>query len=174
MRRPPSSRCSDRRGGFSFVSSHFPIEKHTVTVDTFGTFAVFAVESEPEAPAPEFLDMAGHWAEEAVRQAVAKGMVAGYPDGTFRPDHPITRAEFTVMLVRALRLEGTGAPLTFTDRDQIGSWAAEAIGLAVEAGIVRGYEDGSFRPDEPITRAEMAVMIANALKLPIGATVLFT
>ena len=58
----------------------------TVTVDTFGRFAVFAVESEPEAPAPEFLDMAGHWAEEAVRQAVAKGIITGYPDGTFRPD----------------------------------------------------------------------------------------
>ena len=142
-------------------------DRITVTVDTFGRFAVFAVESEPEAPAPEFLDMAGHWAEEAVRQAVAKGIITGYPDGTFRPDHPITRAEFTVMLVRALQLEGTGAPLTFTDRDQIGSWAAEAIGLAVEAGIVRGYEDGSFRPDAPITRAEMAVMIARALKLPI-------
>jgi len=143
-------------------------DRITVTVDEFGKFAVLAVGTEPEASAPEFPDMAGHWAEEAVRRAAAKGMITGYPDGTFRPEHPITRAEFTVMLVRALQLEGTGAPLAFIDRDRIGSWAAQVIGLAVQAGIVRGYEDGSFRPDEPITRAEMAVMIAHALKLPIG------
>jgi len=143
-------------------------DRITVTVDEFGKFAVFAAGTEPDASSPVFLDMAGHWAEEAVRQAAADGIVTGYPDGTFRPEHPITRAEFTVMLARALHLEGTGTPLAFTDRDRIGSWAAQAIGLAVQAGIVRGYEDGSFRPDEPITRAETALMIANALKLQIG------
>jgi uncharacterized repeat protein (TIGR02543 family) len=142
-------------------------DRITVTVDEFAKFAVFAVGTEPEASSG-FRDMAGHWAADAVRRAAAKGMVAGYPDGTFRPDHPITRAEFTVMLVRALQLEGTGAPLAFKDLDRMGPWAAQAVGLAVQAGIVRGYEDGSFRPDAPITRAEMAVMVARALKLPIG------
>ena len=143
-------------------------DRITVTVEAFGKFAVLAMEkTESAASVPEFLDMDGHWAEEAVRQAAANGLATGYPDGTFRPDQPITRAEFTVMLVRALGLEGTGAPLAFTDGDRIGSWAAQAIGLAVEAGLVQGYGDGSFRPDAPITRAEMAVMIARALKLPI-------
>ena len=147
-------------------------ERMTVTADEFGKVAVFAAGTEPETSSPEvlsaFRDMDGHWAADVVRQAAAKGIVAGYPDGTFRPDHPITRAEFTVMLVSALQLEGTGAPLPFTDRDQIGPWAAREIGLAVQAGIVRGYEDGTFRPDAPIIRAEMAVMVAHALKLPIA------
>jgi len=87
----------------------------------------------------------------------------GYPDRTFRPNRPVTRAEFTVMLVNALKLEGDGADLPFTDRDRIQAWARRAVSPAVRSGIVRGYDDGTFRPDAYITRAEMAVMVAAAL-----------
>ncbi|MDF2937884.1 MAG: 6-bladed beta-propeller, partial [Paenibacillaceae bacterium] len=53
--------------------------------------------------------------------------------------------------------------LTFTDKEKIGAWALDAIAQAVQAGIISGYEDGSFRPEAGITRSEMAKMIANAL-----------
>jgi len=120
----------------------------------------------PELPedVTSFTDIAGHWAERSILEAVLKGLVEGYPDGTFRPDHPVTRAEFVVMLVGAAGLEGEGAASAFTDSERIGGWAKRAVDLAVQAGIVAGYEDGSFRPDSPITRAEMAVAIAHALK----------
>lgn len=111
--------------------------------------------------------MAGHWAESFIKRAAAKGIVSGYPDGTFQPNRPVTRAEFTVMLTSALRLEEKGAALTFNDNDQIGAWAKHAIAQAVQAGIINGYEDGSFRPNTPVTRAEMAVMVARAIKLPL-------
>lgn len=93
------------------------------------------------------------------------GFVSGYPDGTFNPNGPITRAEFTMMLAGALKLEGSSEELVFTDNDQIGAWAKQAVAGTVEAGIVSGYEDGSFRPNAQITRAEMAVMMARTLKL---------
>lgn len=71
------------------------------------------------------------------------------------------------MLTGALQLKEKGATVTFTDNDQIGTWAKQAIAQAVQAEIVGGYQDGSFHPNAQITRAEMAVMIARALKLPL-------
>jgi hypothetical protein len=96
-------------------------------------------------------------------------MVTGYPDGTFKPNNTVTRAEFAVMLINTLKPQGSGAALTFTDTMKIGAWAQKAVAQAVQAGIIKGYEDGSFRPEAEITRAEMAVMLANALGLSIEA-----
>ncbi|MCC3375225.1 GLUG motif-containing protein [Cohnella sp. REN36] len=142
----------------------------TVTVNHFTKFAVFAVGQAPDQPAetdPAFTlsDIAGHWAEPEILQSVNRGIVTGYPDGTFKPNHIATRAEFTVMLVKLLKPQGTDAALTFSDATKIGAWAKSAVAQAVQAGYIRGYDDGSFRPDEAITRAEMTAMIANALQL---------
>ncbi len=75
------------------------------------------------------------------------------------PNHTITQLEFTVMLMSALKLEGEGTALTFTDTAKI----VKAVSQALQAGIIKGYGDGSFRPNAEITHAEMAVMIANIL-----------
>jgi len=144
-----------------------------VEVDHFTKFAVFAVDEAATAPDQDeiaFSDISEHWAEDSIKQAVLDGIIAGYPDGTFRPDEPVIRVEFTAMLVHALKLDGTGATLSFTDRAEIGAWAEEAVARAMLAGIVNGYEDGRFQPNAPITRTEMAIMIARALQLPTGAT----
>ena len=147
-----------------------------VEVNRFAKYAVFAGAKpgtaparEPEKPAVSFSDIAGHWAEGSIKQAVSEGIVAGYPDETFRPNHSVTRAEFTVMLAGALKSDGTGAGLQFKDQNKLGAWTKRAVALAVQAGIVSGYKDGSFRPDAKITRAEMASMIARALKVPLEA-----
>lgn len=150
------------------------IEGHRIAVEVnhFTKFAVFGVDREARAALHEefdFSDIAGHWAEAGINQAVSDGIVSGYPDGTFKPNAPITRAEFTLMLAGALRWNGTGAALRFSDTDEIGDWTRRAVALAVQEGIVSGYEDGSFRPDAKISRAEMAAMIAKALKLPLDA-----
>ena len=126
-------------------------------------------QDKPEPPQRSFADITGHWAERSIREAVLKGFIHGYPDSTFKPDHPITRAEFTVMLAGALRLDGEGTVNAFADSEQIGLWAKEAVVQAVWAGIVTGYEDGGFRPNLPVTRAEMAVMIARTLQSPTDA-----
>lgn|GEM_PF-2620320 len=116
-------------------------------------------------PATTFSDTVGHWAEAHIKKALVGGIVTGYPDGTFRPNRTVTRAEFTVMLMKMLKLPGDEAALTFTDNAKIGAWAQKAIAQAVQAGIINGYGDGSFRPDAEITRAEMVKMLANALGL---------
>jgi hypothetical protein len=120
-------------------------------------------------PIITFGDISGHWAEVNIKQAVSSGIVSGYPDRTFKPNNTVTRAKFAVMLMNTLKPQGAGAALTFTDTAKIGAWAQKAVAQAVQAGIIKGYEDGSFRPDAEIIRAEMAVMLANALGLPIEA-----
>lgn len=125
-------------------------------VGHFGKYAVLAVDK----PAASYEDTAGHWAEKLIRQAAKLGIVSGYPDGSFRPEGTVTRAEFSIMLMNALKPAGAGAEPSFAD--PIPVWAQQAVGLAVSAGIVNGYEDGTFRPAASISRAELAVMIARA------------
>lgn len=131
---------------------------YTVTIDRKTKSS-----NEPEKQQIRFDDIAGHWAEQLIQHAATKGITNGFPDGTFKPDQLITRAQFTVMLVDILHLKNGDTELTFTDTDQIGEWAKEAVAQTVQAGIVSGYEDGSFRPNATITRAELAVMIARVL-----------
>ncbi|MBM6996846.1 discoidin domain-containing protein [Paenibacillus sp. DXFW5] len=150
-------------------------DRITAEVDHFTKFAVMAVDEkkdengETNAPVPSFTDIVGHWAQNAILSAAGMKLVSGYPDGTFKPNATITRAEFTVMLAKALKLEGAGSATAFTDEAKIGGWAKQEIANAVEAGIVSGYADGSFQPNGRITRAEMAAMIARALQLSAEA-----
>lgn len=139
----------------------------TVDVSHFTKFAVLA-EDVP-ASVTDFSDIAGHWAMANIKQAVSAGIVNGYEDGTFRPNATITRAEFAVMLMNALQPQEEGNALTFTDTAKIGTWAQKAIAQAVHAGYLKGYKDGTFRPDAEITRAEMAVILANVSAQAIEA-----
>ncbi|TYP78233.1 InlB B-repeat-containing protein [Paenibacillus methanolicus] len=140
----------------------------TVSVDHFTKFAVFADgQAETETPGRVVRDIGGHWAEASIRQALAGGIVSGYEDGTFKPNATVTRAEFAVMLVKALQPQAEEAQLAFTDVGQIGVWAKAAVARAVKAGILSGLPDGTFRPNAAISRAEMAVMVARALDLTL-------
>ncbi len=145
----------------------------SVVVDHFTKYAVFVVDSatsKPEIEQPEetdtevkFSDIAGHWAQASIKQAVYDGIVKGYANGTFKPNDTVTRAEFAVMLMNAWKPQGSGAELTFTDKAKIGTWAQKAVAQGVQAGIINGYSNGTFGPNAEVTRAEMAVMIAIAL-----------
>jgi hypothetical protein len=149
----------------------------TVGVNHFTKYAVFAVSKAAEVPTTQpttepttdtkptinLSDISGHWAEANIKQAVSSGIAKGYQDGTFKPNQTVTRAEFAVMLMNTLKPQGEGAALAFTDTAKIGAWAQKAVAQAVELGIIKGNADGSFRPNAVITRAEMAVMLANAL-----------
>lgn len=128
-------------------------------------------DTNPTIPTITFSDIIGHWAEAHIKQAATNGIVNGYPDGTFKPNHTVTRAEFTVMLMNTLKLKEEGAMLSFTDSSKIGPWAQKAVAQAIQAGIIKGYKDGTFRPGAEITRAEMAMMLANAsgLSLEVNA-----
>lgn len=124
-------------------------------------------------PAIQFSDITEHWAKDEITEAVKLGIVNGYPDGTFRPEANVTRAEFIVMLMRGLQSKIPGSPLQFTDQGDIGGWAAEYVKQAVSQEIIFGYPDGTFRPQANITHAEMITMVIRASGLdpnPSGET----
>ncbi|MDF2648800.1 MAG: pknD 3 [Paenibacillus sp.] len=122
----------------------------SVEVDHFTKYAVLAVD-QPSEVKVSLNDISGHWAEAGIIQAVKDGIVEGYPDETFKPDHAVTRAEFAVMLMKALKRQDEGAALTFTDTMECPAWARKAVAQAVQIGIIKGYEDGTFRPNATIT-----------------------
>jgi preprotein translocase subunit Sec61beta len=104
------------------------------------------------------------WYAGELAAAVSAGLVRGYEDESFRPGQPITREELVTVLARALNLSsGEGANLDFADAGTVAAWARDGVAAAVSAGLVRGYPDGTFRPGNPITRAECAVVVYRAL-----------
>lgn len=110
------------------------------------------------ASSASFSDVpAGAWYEDAVKTLAALGVITGYSDGTFRPNEPITRAQFSAI---AVRFTDTAAesPLTFTDVPE-SYWAHDYIATAAGYGWVSGYGDGTFGPYDHITRAQTAVII---------------
>lgn len=101
-----------------------------------------------------------HWSYHAIAQVSQMGLMQGYADGTFRPDQPITRAEMAALAARfAVSATGTGAGFT----DTSGLWAEDAIKAAQGAGYLNGYEDGTFGPANPLTRAEAVTVINRVL-----------
>ncbi|RXZ79442.1 hypothetical protein EBB07_22970 [Paenibacillaceae bacterium] len=139
-------------------------EKGTVsgTSNHFSKFAVIAIPVEKEEPVIHFTDIQGHWAEKSILKMVRIDAVNGYADGSFQPDRLITRAEFATILVQALGLSDKKGK-TFSDT--VNHWAAQAVSTAYAYGIVAGYDDNTFAPDEFITREQMAMMIVNAMQL---------
>jgi hypothetical protein len=120
-------------------------------------------EEQVQVPADTITDSTGHWAETAINELVKKGIVAGYPDGSFKPDNHISRAEFTSILVKAIGLN-PGGKTGFADLED--HWARDYIATATGQGIVSGYSSVRFGPEDNITREQMAVMIAKAARLP--------
>ncbi|WMT40920.1 S-layer homology domain-containing protein [Paenibacillus sp. D2_2] len=114
-------------------------------------------------------DVAGHWAKSSIEKALAKGIVTGYADGTFRPNQQVSRAEFVTMISRALSIKGTSKITPFTDQGQFPGWALEAINQSVGSGLISGYTDGTFRPNQQLTRLEMAVILVRAAGLPLDS-----
>ncbi len=116
------------------------------------------------ASAGTFSDLpAGHWSGGSVSKAAKLGIVSGYANGTFRPNAPVTRAEFSAMIARAFGIEPAVSSASFGDTRS--SWAAGYIGALSDLGVVAGYSDNSFKPNAKISRAEMAVMIARVINL---------
>lgn len=173
--------------------------------------------------APIEKDYEGHWAQATIEKWLNEGRVSGYPDGSYKPDNKVTRAEFVKMVngiidynkmsditykdipssewyydyVRvaqsigyisgySINEFGPNDPITreqaasilariqylknnaagagkFSDKTSLSAWALEAVGAASEAGFISGYEDGSFKPQNNLTRAEAITMLDNVL-----------
>lgn len=110
-----------------------------------------------------FDDLTNHWAQADIELLANKLVVDGVSDSRFEADRPITRAEFAALLVRALGLNMEAARTNFKDV-AAADWFAEVVVPAAAAGLLSGYEDGTFRPNQKITREEQAAMVVRAMK----------
>ncbi|WP_366514419.1 S-layer homology domain-containing protein [Paenibacillus sp.] len=108
-------------------------------------------------------DITSHWANEHINIALKLRVVNGYENGSFKPNAPVTRAEFIAMIARAFGMNENKAAHSFKDVDS--NWAAGYIGALADKGVINGYADGSFKPNATITRAEMIAIIARVLDL---------
>ena len=111
---------------------------------------------------PSYSDIDNHWAESAIRSYINKGYTSGYEDGSFKPENSITRAEFVSIFNRAFSLTKKSGK-SFEDTKT--HWAKENIDIAVTNGVCSGKTATEFKPNDPITREEAAVMIANYKKI---------
>lgn len=152
-------------GVWRYVGGVLDSARATVTAElaTFGVYAVLVTDK-------TFDDLNGHWSQEAVEVLASRFVVDGFEDDSFRPEQPLTRAQFAKLLVELVgrREDGEPAPApTFVDVAE-GAWYAGVVARASALGLVRG-SDGRFRPDEAVTREELAVLIVRALGLEAQA-----
>lgn len=133
--------------------------KTTATISSM-TNSVYAIISHTA----KFSDLTGHWAEATVLDMGARLIVNGAEEGLYKPDQSITRAEFAAILVRALGLKLESDQAVFSDVPAT-DWYNQAVQSAYRYGLISGFEDGTFRPMNTITREEAMSMIANAMKL---------
>lgn len=134
--------------------------------DADGIAAYYGLEEKDETDTQNpiiLLDCDGHWAKKNIDAAVTKGWIFGYPDHTFKPNNTLTRADFVTMLARV-----SGEELPEVQESPFSDFSADtyyarSVQWAVDAGIIKGFEDGTFHPGQSITREQMAHIMAMYL-----------
>ncbi|MBD2137044.1 S-layer homology domain-containing protein [Anabaena sp. FACHB-1237] len=111
-----------------------------------------------------FSDLDGHWAAAFVESMSKKGFISGFPDGTFQPATPITRAQYAALINKTFQLPESNQINEFKDIKS-DFWAAKAISSAASNGFLRGFPDGTFRPGNNLTKIQALVSIVNGLGL---------
>ncbi|PPQ47353.1 hypothetical protein C5G87_18755 [Paenibacillus peoriae] len=159
------------------VPFHAASEEITVYGRSGGTYAV--LDGGASGKTGSLMDISGHWAQQDITRLATRLLVMGIdPTAStasttserdlanmyFEPEGQVRRSELAVMLVRVLGLERTDRMLTSFDDVQFESWYADSVRTAAAAGLIKGYADGSFRPDTSVSREELAVIIERALR----------
>ncbi len=115
--------------------------------------------------AQNFSDLnSGYWAYNSIQALSEQNILTGYQDMTFKPNNPVTRAEFATMIVKALGRDNV-APSNMYDFNDVSNyfWGYDNIQRAYSAGLIKGFPDGSFRPNAYITKAEVLAILSSAL-----------
>lgn len=154
----------------------FDAKNNTIEVKEKPNSRVFAIDAEEKKkskyeidPSISYSDLEDHWARDDVLLLASIGLLKGYPDGTFRPNNIITRAEFATLLTRALELEQEEnlTPLTTSNFQDVNEnhWFFDSV-VKLEANknlAVKYYGDAKLNPNEPIPREEIALWIKSEL-----------
>ena len=109
-------------------------------------------------------DINGHWAQASINKWITAGFISGYPEGSFKPDHKISRAEFVTLISKAFKKQNLKAKCSFADVKQ-SDWFYSMVVSGEAGGYISGYEGDTFRPNKPISRQEAAVIITRLLQL---------
>lgn len=136
------------------------------------TIPVPAPAPSPPTPTPpaiisQFQDIAAHWAEAFIQALIERRVLRGFPNGTFQPEAPMTRAEFAAAIATAFPIPDKRQPGQYTDVPN-NFWAAQVIRRADSTGFMSGFPDGSFRPYLNLTRVQAMVAIVQGLGLRGG------
>ncbi|MGQ9825293.1 MAG: S-layer homology domain-containing protein, partial [Desulfotomaculales bacterium] len=143
---------------------HFEPERAVTRAEFAALLAKALALREKREPKNSFRDVkATDWYAGAVAAVAGADLVKGYEDGTFRPEQKITREEVAAVLARVTGLKPAGAKLSFQDKGRISPWARDVVAAAAAQGLVKGFPDGTFRPDAPAGRAECAAMVYRVL-----------
>ncbi|WP_020619498.1 S-layer homology domain-containing protein [Paenibacillus daejeonensis] len=119
----------------------------------------FINQSQEAAAANNFTDIRGHWAEATIAKWAELGLVSGQSTNRFNPNAPITRAELATLINKVTRVQDE-ATIDYSDVPK-NKWYYREVAKSVQAGYMLGYADGTFKPDAPITRQELAVLITR-------------
>lgn len=148
-------------GTLTFVGGQLQDGKLLAQLPRFGTYFLGQVNV-------SFPDLGGYSGAGDVNLLASKYIVFGMPDGNVNPLGQVTRAEFMVMLVRALSLTGAAAGVGSAQNPRFSdvnpkAWFVPDMNVAIADGLIQGYPDGTFRPDAPVTRLAAAAMLARAI-----------
>lgn len=140
--------------------------ENNITRAEFSTLVVNALEKvcgHTLGASKLFPDIAGHWAAKSIQKIATCGIANGYEDGNFRPDNMITRGQAAIMASNMLLYCGVNMKAGGVYPDTVGHYAERHICNLNAFGIINGYEDGTFKPDNNITRGQAAIIVANCL-----------
>lgn len=162
----------DETGRFELDYSVEKLGKKLIVVEVVRAESQLALAESRILRLASFVDVGeGYWAKDPIEQSATVALVQGYPDGTFRPNRALTRAELATLLVRAMGHDVTEvSEKPFKDVKKT-HWAAGYIQAAQRAGYVIGYPDGTFRPNQKITKVEGLTVMVRLDNLPLRAGV---
>jgi hypothetical protein len=128
-----------------------------------GAAAPLVIQLPAQAQTASFSDVSSdYWANGFIQALANRGVLSGFPDGSFRPNEPVTRAQYAAMVRQAFRKSPARPAVSFTDVSD-SYWAIAAIREAYTTGFMSGYPEGNFLPDANISRAEVLVSLSNGL-----------
>ncbi|MBE9016636.1 S-layer homology domain-containing protein [Chroococcidiopsidales cyanobacterium LEGE 13417] len=120
------------------------------------------------AQASTLNDIQGSWAQSFIAGLVSRGIIQGFPDGSFRPDEPVTRAQFAAIVSKAFPQQSNRNAIAFADVPEY-YWAKDVIQTAYQTGFLAGYPNNTFLPEQSIPRVQVLVALANGLNLTAKA-----
>lgn len=120
-----------------------------------------------------FADVQGHWAQQQIQALASQGIITGFPDGNFKPNDPVTRAQFAAIVLKAFSPVPRNPAMEFSDV-RSNYWGYAAIQSAARGGFMAGFPDRTFKPEQRIPRVQSLVALVNGLQYGVGDTSLLS